>query len=332
MVPKLSVIVPIYGVEKYIERCARSLFGQTLDDIEYIFVNDCTKDSSIKVLQTVINDYSNIKNQIKILHHPENKGLSQARKTGIDAATGEYVVHCDSDDWVDSKMYETLYTYAKEGNFDMVWCDYYRSDGIVHKCVRQNSETTPLCVIKRFLNSQLIASLCNRLYRRELHEIDNFIYPTANMTEDFVISLQITLASKNIGYIPQPLYYYYTNSQSISKTNNYQIVLSNLDGIIKNNEIILEILSRYGLTKQLERLIEYKKFSCRCVLNPLLLDKVIKKKWVNTYPEINKTIMSNPYLSTENKIKTFFLLYRLDYMYYFIHKLHFLRRKYFSKI
>ena len=110
--PKVSVIVPIYEVEKYIERCVRSLFEQTLDDIEYIFVDDCTKDNSITVLERVIKDYPNRKSQITILHHETNKGLPQARKTGLLSARGDYIAHCDSDDWVDHKLFALMYEKA----------------------------------------------------------------------------------------------------------------------------------------------------------------------------------------------------------------------------
>ena len=81
--PKVSVIIPVYGVEKYIERCARSLFEQTLEDMEFIFVNDCTKDNSIDILLRVIDEYPKRKSQVHILNHEFNKGLPVARQTGI---------------------------------------------------------------------------------------------------------------------------------------------------------------------------------------------------------------------------------------------------------
>ena len=81
--PKVSVIIPIYGVEKYIERCARSLFEQTLDDIEFVFVNDCTQDKSMEVLQTIIDKYPNRKGQVRIVHHEVNKGKGRALKTAF---------------------------------------------------------------------------------------------------------------------------------------------------------------------------------------------------------------------------------------------------------
>ena len=122
---KVSVCIPVYGVEKYIERCARSLFEQTMKDgIEFIFVNDCTKDKSIEILEQVLGEYPERKEQVKIIHHEKNKGLVAARKTGLAHATGDYIIHCDSDDWVDLNLYETMYNKAVEVNADVVCCPF----------------------------------------------------------------------------------------------------------------------------------------------------------------------------------------------------------------
>ncbi|MCM1452577.1 MAG: glycosyltransferase [Clostridium sp.] len=122
---KVSVLIPIYGVEKYIARCARSLFNQTLKEgIEFIFVNDATKDNSMDVLKSVIDEFPNRKEQIRIIEHSENKGLAVARVTGVTSAKGEYVTHCDSDDWVEPTMYEKMYNVAKQKGSDIVVCDY----------------------------------------------------------------------------------------------------------------------------------------------------------------------------------------------------------------
>ena len=102
--PKVSVIVPIYKVEPFIERCARSLFEQTLDDIEYIFVNDCTPDKSMEVLSRVLEDYPGRKEQVRIITMPVNSGLPKVRRAGLEVASGDYIIHCDSDDWVDRTM------------------------------------------------------------------------------------------------------------------------------------------------------------------------------------------------------------------------------------
>ena len=102
--PKVSMLIPIYGVEKFIERCAISLFEQTYQNIEYIFVNDCTKDDSINVLERVINRYPNRKPFVRIINHAQNKGLAGARNTAVANATGEFIMHVDSDDYVDKEI------------------------------------------------------------------------------------------------------------------------------------------------------------------------------------------------------------------------------------
>ena len=108
---KLSVCVPIYGTEKYIERCARSLFDQDIQDVEYIFVNDCTKDAAIDVLKNVVADYPYVGSRVKIINHEKNKGLAGARLTGLQNATGEYVWCVDSDDYIQQKAIMELAPY-----------------------------------------------------------------------------------------------------------------------------------------------------------------------------------------------------------------------------
>ena len=103
---KVSIIIPVYGVEKYIEKCARSLFEQTYSNIEYIFVNDKSKDDSIDILKKILTAYPDRKAQVRIVEHEKNKGLSQARETGIGYASGMYLMHVDSDDYIEPNMVE----------------------------------------------------------------------------------------------------------------------------------------------------------------------------------------------------------------------------------
>ena len=123
--PLISVIVPIYNVERFIERCVKSLMEQTLQDVEYIFVDDAATDNSMKILAATLSIYSD--HNIRILVHQENKGLPAARNTGLAVATGEYVFHCDSDDYMEKDMLEVLYKKAKETDADIVWCDWFLS-------------------------------------------------------------------------------------------------------------------------------------------------------------------------------------------------------------
>lgn len=124
--PSVSVIVPIYKTERFIKRCLQSLFEQTLSDIEYIFVNDCTPDKSMEILSEVLNtSYSHKKPQVKIVSHDKNRGASVARNSGLSAATGQYVIFADSDDWVKQDAYAMMYEKAVKHDYDIIWSDYY---------------------------------------------------------------------------------------------------------------------------------------------------------------------------------------------------------------
>ena len=117
---RVTICSPIYGVEKYIERCAVSLFEQTYSDIDYVFVNDCTKDKSIEVLNRVIERYPERKKNVRIINHEKNRGLSAARNTGVDNAKTDFLIWVDSDDYVEPKMVELLVKKQLNSNADIV--------------------------------------------------------------------------------------------------------------------------------------------------------------------------------------------------------------------
>ena len=126
-IPKVSMLVPIYGVEKFIERCAVSLFEQTYQNIEYIFVNDCTKDNSVVILKNVMERYPQRKPQVRIIEHEKNKGLAGARNTAVAAATGEFVMHVDSDDYVDKDIVKKTILSQKKVDADIVIVDFKKA-------------------------------------------------------------------------------------------------------------------------------------------------------------------------------------------------------------
>lgn len=188
---KVSVIIPVYGVEKYIERCARSLFEQTLGDIEYLFIDDCTPDKSIEILKKVLEEYPQRKSQVIIHHMDKNSGQAAVRKWGMQNATGDFVIHCDSDDWVDTDMYRAMYEKAIEENTDVVVCDYIITDGnnvIIKKKGCQSTE------IQLFLSDILFQksswSLCNKMFARTTYD-RGIIYPKHNMGEDMALTCQL---------------------------------------------------------------------------------------------------------------------------------------------
>ena len=215
---KVSVCVPVYGVEKYIERCARSLFEQTMTEgIEFIFVNDCTKDKSIEILERVLAEYPHRKDQVKIIHHEKNGGLVAARKTGLRYAVGDYIIHCDSDDWVDLNMYEKLYNKAVETDADMVYCDFFRSYSPSNvQWIRHYGSCNKNNFLGELISGAAMGALWNKLIKRDIAQKNDYYCPDhIVMMEDLLRVSQMLMLCEKIAYINMPLYYYFQNSSSI---------------------------------------------------------------------------------------------------------------------
>lgn len=220
--PLVSIVVPIYNVEHYIEQCVRSLMEQTYKNIEYIFVNDCTKDNSIIILNKVIREYYNRQN-ITIIHKKLNEGLPQARKTGIASCSGEYIMLLDSDDWCELDMVEVLMNKALETNSDIVYADFFKNNQPVQ-------EATILEItehVKKILQMNLVATTWARLYKKSLFTND-IIFPICNMHEDLILNLQITLKASIISHVNKPLYHYRFNPNSLTQNYNIQAAIENI--------------------------------------------------------------------------------------------------------
>lgn len=210
----ISVIVPIYGVEKYIKRCALSLMEQTYKDIEYIFVNDCTKDDSMNVLQEVLYQYPN--RNILIINKDKNEGLPQARKTGFLASHGEYIIHFDSDDWVDKDCISKMYSTALKNKADIVIADYYEEyidKQVVKKIPKINN---PEECVSLMLRAQLHSGVWNKMVSRKLYSDVEF--PVCNMHEDLATMVQVFSRAKIVSSVDEPFYHYnLANGQSLTQ-------------------------------------------------------------------------------------------------------------------
>lgn len=212
----VSVIVPIYGVEKYIEKCVVSLFDQDFESIEYIFVNDCTPDNSMNVLKTVIEHYPQRGQHIKIIEHDNNKGLGAARKTGIINATGEYTIHIDSDDWCELDMISSLYRKAKEDSADIVIANLFKNFADHQIEVRQPFVKD--FVLAGIISGELDNSCANKLVKRRLY-IDNSIYPPEHisMAEDRYLIIRLACMARIFSFIDRAfLHYRQDNNQSLT--------------------------------------------------------------------------------------------------------------------
>lgn len=208
---KVSVIIPVYGVERYIERCARSLFSQTMTDgIEFIFVDDHTPDRSIDIVNTLLPQYPLRIPQTRIVTHAENQGLAVARVTGLNAARGEYVIHCDSDDWVEPDMYQSLLDEAHRTGADITGCDFFEElpDGPRHKRQLFNLPHNQL-LLQLATAGEIEGFLWNRLVRRDFYLTGRYHAPKGTtLFEDLAVTLPMHAATEKVAYVPRALYHY----------------------------------------------------------------------------------------------------------------------------
>lgn len=310
--PKVTVVVPIYGVEKYIARCARSLFEQTLIDMEFIFVNDCTKDNSMECLTSTIKDYPNRLHQIVILHHESNKGLSHARETGVKAAKGDYIGHCDSDDWVDPEMYEKMYHLAISGNYDFVKCGHIKTDG--KNVLKKNFVYGESCDVSNYQALQYLLrfkgwnSIWDTLVKRELYS--SISYTNNAMLEDFYVVSQIMLIASNIGVLNLPLYFYFYNLESICNTKDYTSICKRLTQAKHNTDWVLNNLLDSGQIFSNSDII-VAKWNVKNLLVHHMRSAEFYSLWDSIYPEINCKVIGNPHISFRNKVRFYFAHFRL---------------------
>ena len=310
--PKASVIIPIYGVEKYIERCVRSLFEQTLDDIEYLFIDDCSPDGSVRIIMRILDEYPNRKEQVIIHRMEQNSGQAKVREWGMKNATGDYVIHCDSDDWTDLMMYESMYQKALEEDADVVVCDYYKSDGVNHEMkLAIASGTDILSLLSDILRKMISAAVWNKLVRRNLYLITNFLYPTNDMGEDMVIMTQILLSARNVSYINRPYYFYFCNPTSICNATPVDAQLKRFIQAVNNAKLIKTIFAKSEYFLRLRHSLNKYFFEERYLLVPLIkVDKKYITIWKNTFPEINRYVLLNPYLTFGNKAHFYLTLFK----------------------
>lgn len=233
---KVSVIVPVYNTEKYLNRCLDSLVNQSLKEIEILVINDCSTDNSKIILDKYEKEYKNI----KVIHNKTNKGIGYNRNLGIKEAKGEFISFIDSDDWVDKTMFEKMYNKALNDKLDLVICNYFRKLMREDELIDIDSDFN----IKFFENTNLKKSPnllidintapWNKLYKKEL--IENIKFPEDLKYEDAVFVMECLSKAKKIGMIEDKLNYYLVRNKSETTVMNEKVFdILKITKIIENN-------------------------------------------------------------------------------------------------
>lgn len=245
---KVSVVIPIYNVEEYIVRCAESLFNQTLDDIQFIFVDDASPDKSVSLLEQTLEQFPQRKPHTIILHHSQNMGLPTARATGLAHVKAPYVAHCDSDDYVEPTMYEELYQCATENNSDMVICGWIKHliDG--EEIAMMDKPIPDDSLICNFLYGHFYPSVWPRLTRTDIYRRVQF--PKDNYLEDLVQTAQLLTYTSKISFVNDCLYHHIWNFLSITKDMRPDVIGEKFQQCLSNYTLMHDFIVRHHPVKE----------------------------------------------------------------------------------
>lgn len=301
MAKKVSVIVPIYKVEQFIGRCVKSLLEQTLCEVEYIFVDDASPDRSIEILQDVIAQYPNRQPDIKLITHKQNQGLPAARNTGLAVASGEYIFHCDSDDYMELDMLESLYNKAKKCDADVVWCDFFLSFEKSERYMKQPEYATSLDALKAMLSGAMKYNVWNKLVKRSLYVGNKISFPTGyGMGEDMTMMMLFAKAHR-VAYVPCAYYHYIKlNTGAFSQTYSDKHLIE-----LKYNVRRIVDYMREHFGGQLDRELSFFKLDVKF---PFLITDDSRKYrlWQEWYPEANQYIGENKKVSIRSRALQWF--------------------------
>lgn len=313
--PKVSIIVPIYNVEKYLERCINSLIGQTLDDIQIILVNDGSTDSSGEIAK----EYA-IKHQDKIMYlEKENGGLSDARNYGLPYATGEYIAFLDSDDYIDKEAYKAMYDKAKQENADYLECDFiweYPNKLKKDKRVDYKNKKEMLAFVR------VVA--WNKLIKREVIEKNKLEFPKGLRYEDVEFTYKLIPHLNKVSYIDKCFIHYTQRENSIANVQNVRTseiftILDNVISYYKENEFYKEYedeleynYARYLLCSSLKRICKIQDKETRTILINETWNKLNSEfpNWKKNKILNAVNIGKNKYMRTINKF-TYMIYTRL---------------------
>lgn len=293
MKPLISIIVPVYNVEKYLSRCIDSILSQTFFDFEILLIDDGSTDGS----PIICDKYSNKDSRVRVFHK-KNGGVSSARNLGLEYALGEWITFVDSDDWIDNNMYTLLYEEAISSNADIVLCDfyvYYSKNRIeLNKAI--STDCSKNDIIRKYILS--FTSLCNMLVRRSLYDKSSLRIPQQlTVCEDFWLSIQLLFYAKKISSVHLPLYYYNReNVNSILNNHNNLRFISEINAYLD----VIDFFKRQNILDLYHKEISWRILKCK---QDLVLDINSHKQFLELYPDSHKYILSCPNSFCNMKIK-----------------------------
>lgn len=254
LTPKVSLIIPVYNAEHYIEACVASLMEQTMDEVEIILVDDHGADHSMELAMAYVRHHKSRK-QFRFLETPHNMGPGPARSIGIEAAQGEYIGFVDSDDVVTSDFCESLYAAAKEHDADLAYCQALLVKG--EETTAMNNPVIENGAFegekRRFFLAHYTTLFVSSLYRRALLLEYGIRFPSTRSAEDSYFLTGSLLAAKRIACVDKPMYHYLVHEESLSESRNPQRYMDK----VKSFDLLMQFAREKGLYEANKEELDY---------------------------------------------------------------------------
>lgn len=297
---KVSILIPVYEAEKYIVQCLRSVFNQSYDNIEYIFVNDATTDNSMILVSQIIHEFPNRESSCIIISNEKNKGIAETRNILLENATGDYIYFVDSDDFIEPDTINIFVNYATNNNADIVRCEYFKFyNGKSYPIPRKDIDCKDL-ISHCLSNDYGMESLWLLFIKKELFTVNDLRFSKSiNGCEDFLMTIKLFYHTNKLIDIHKPFYHYrLDNTNSIT----HQSLSFRLYSIEATKEII-SFLKEKNIYEKHKNAILNLMYTCK---QHFLLNKEIRDvdKYINTFPESNSCYRQYKY-SKKQKILLF---------------------------
>ena len=278
----------------FIARCAESLLSQTLEEVEFIFVDDASPDQSGDILQEVVRKYP--RRNVQIIRHKVNKGLPAARNTGLSAARGAFIYHCDSDDYLETGMLEKMYAAAMDSNADFVYCDFFLTYETGERYMGNPDFTAPGQMLREgFLAGTMKYNVWNKLVAKSLYDKGGVRFPEGHSMGEDMTMIRLSFCSRRCAHVKEALYHYVKiNGNAFSNTFTEQ----HLEDIRFNAAATLDFLDTVGIQPQ------WAAFFKLNIKLPFLFseDKRQYLLWNEWYPEANPSILQNTFLPVRTRM------------------------------
>ena len=301
---KVSIIVPVYNVDKFLHKCVDSILAQTLTDFELLLVDDGSKDNS----GLICDKYAAKDSRVRVFHK-ENGGVSSARNLGLENAQGDWIIFIDSDDWIEPNMLKDIYEKAILEHADLVYCDlrmiFNNHTEILHIAEYNTNKTK---MLNNFIKSTF-GTAVGMLAKKNLYESNEIRYPIGvKFCEDFYVAIRLMLYSEKICYIPTT-YYYYNRQNEASASHSFSYRDS--DGVQWVFMDTIDLFQREGRYNEYSEALSWRLLKSK---QDLVLNEDTYDKFLSMHPDSHRYIWSCPYINVKIKIMMWALSHNLKFI------------------